>query len=260
MRTGSSRVSRPLKPGRARVRDDLAGARRAGTWRAMYWNRLSCARSRSRVGEVVEVEALGQQASRARGASSTVSEGSATIISPSTESASGSPLRSRISPRSAGSTTSTEPSAAAIAAYWRGSMPCSCTSRAGEDRQTIAISRKPTRSAERGRAHRPRVLPRRSGARVDRVGPRRTAWPAHRVVLAACDRVGACVTGLRARVRARAGRPLSARSARGRDARSRAGGAGRRARWSPWPGAGGSGRCDGLEPARARHGGRPACR
>ena len=87
------------------------------------------------------------------------------IIIPSTEVASGSPLRSRISPRVAGRTTSSMPSAAAIAAYPPGSTPWSCTSRAPKTDSTIAISTKPIRRRSFGA---PRRLPRgrRAGPRV----------------------------------------------------------------------------------------------
>ena len=79
------------------------------------------------------------------GASSAVIAGSATTILPSTESASGTPLRSRMSPRSAGRVTLTTFSAAAIAAYDLGSMPCSWTSRAAKTDSTIAITIRPNR-------------------------------------------------------------------------------------------------------------------
>ena len=72
--------------------------------------------------------------------------GSATTIAPSTESASGRPLRSRMSPRSAGRLRVTVPSAAAMAAYALGSTPCSCTSRAPKTDSTMAITRNPNRS------------------------------------------------------------------------------------------------------------------
>ena len=88
-------------------------------------------------------------------------------MSPSIEAASGWPLRSRMSPRSAGSTTSTVPSAAAIAAYEPGSSPWSCTSRAPNSESTIAIITNPTRSRTCGE---PRLLPRRTVVTTALVG------------------------------------------------------------------------------------------
>ncbi len=79
------------------------------------------------------------------GASSAVITGSAMTIFPWIESASGTPLRSRMSPRSAGRITVCTPSAAAIAAYDLGSMPWSCTSRAPKKDSTIAMRTRPTR-------------------------------------------------------------------------------------------------------------------
>ena len=88
------------------------------------------------------------------------------IVTPSTERASGSPLRSRMSPRAAGSTASTVPAAAAISAYALGSSPCSCTRRAPKTESTIAITTKPSRSRNSGE---PRMLPRGRWVRAGRV-------------------------------------------------------------------------------------------
>ena len=73
-------------------------------------------------GEVVDVELLAEEPGDLRRLSSVIF-GSPTTMSPSIEAASGWPLRSRMSPRWAGSTTSTVPSAAAIAAYDSGVEP-----------------------------------------------------------------------------------------------------------------------------------------
>src|SRR5688500_12048512 len=79
-------------------------------------------------------------------------------IFPLIESASGMPLRSRMSPRSARSGIFAAPSAAAIAAYDCGSTPCSCTSRAPKKDRTIAMRTNPMRSRSMGA---PREGPRR---------------------------------------------------------------------------------------------------
>jgi hypothetical protein len=55
-----------------------------------------------------------------------------------------------MSPRSAGRVTSSTSSAAAMAAYDLGSMPCSWTSRAPKNDSTIAITIIPNRSRNSG--------------------------------------------------------------------------------------------------------------
>ena len=84
--------------------------------------------------DVVEVEALGEEG---RELGSVVArQARVGDDHPAVDrSASGSPLRSRISPRVAGRITSTDPSAAAISAYSSGSTPCSCTEPGREHRQ-----------------------------------------------------------------------------------------------------------------------------
>ena len=77
---------------------------------------------------------------------SLVITGSATIISPSTEVANSTPLRSTIAPRSAGRSTVCTPSRAAIAAYAFGSRPCSLSSRTPNRDRTMAITTKPKRN------------------------------------------------------------------------------------------------------------------
>ncbi len=72
--------------------------------------------------------------------------GSATTIIPATDSASGTPLRSRIWPRLAGSSMLTSPEALAIAAYDFESMPWSWNRRAPKTESSIATSTRPTRS------------------------------------------------------------------------------------------------------------------
>ena len=125
-------------------------ARVLGTRRAMYSNWLpSWSAQPGQRAEVVDVEPLESRVASA-GASSAVITGSATTILPWIESASGSPLRSRMSPRSAGRVTLTMFSAAAMAAYDLGSTPCSWTSRAPKKDSTIAITIRPNRSRNCG--------------------------------------------------------------------------------------------------------------
>src|SRR6478752_10157914 len=78
-------------------------------------------------------------------------------IFPLTESARGTPLRSRMSPRSATSGSRTAPSAAARTAYERGSTPWSWTSLAPKKDRTIAMRTNPMRSRSIGA---PREAPR----------------------------------------------------------------------------------------------------
>ena len=132
----------------------------------------ACAAASSVV-EVVEVAAGRRGSSRSRGACVAVIVGSATTIRPSTESASGTPLRSRIVAALGGSVDrDRRPRRAAIAAYAFGSTPWSWNSRAPKTDSTIAMTHEPEPQ--------PQQRARRAGCRAARGRPARRGSTAAR--------------------------------------------------------------------------------
>lgn len=85
---------------RSSVSATASSARLAGTCRTTYWKRLSWTRGQSEHLDVVDVQPLREER-REVGRIASRRRGSAMIICPSTDSASGSPVRWRISARGA---------------------------------------------------------------------------------------------------------------------------------------------------------------